>query len=178
VSHLGRVEIKGIYGQKIFTFVMTPIQAIIFLNLTTHFQSIEEIEKLSISKNENISIHSVLLSLKDLVVQQDNKWSINTKFNYNKRVVRLPIPIFKKKTKKDDQDSSLVVQRGYIIDCIIVRTMKSHRIMKHNDLIVNITANITTFKPDVKTIKKQIESLIERDYIERDLDNQSYKYVL
>jgi cullin 1 len=62
------------------------------------------------------------------------------------------------------------------LDCLIVRIMKAHRVMQHNDLVVQVMKENKTFESDVRTIKRRIENLIERDYIER--DQSSYKYIL
>lgn len=67
------------------------------------------------------------------------------------------------------------INRGYMLDATIVRIMKCHKILSHNKLIKSIIEQTTNFSPEISLIKKRIESLIERDYIER--ENSSYKYV-
>ena len=50
--------------------------------------------------------------------------------------------------------------------------------MNHNDLISEVFKHITLFKPEVKLIKKCIESLLEKEYIERSFNKQNtYTYV-
>lgn len=177
VPHLGRVEIRARFkGDSLYNLIMTPIQAIVLLTLTETPQTVEEIEEAVMNGQQSLMMVSLLLSLKDLVIrQQDNTWRINAGFTYKKRVVRLPIPNMKKKGKKET-DTAISLQRGYVLDCLIVRIMKTHRVMEHNDLIVRVMKEVKTFEPDVRTIKRQIEKLIERDYIER--DQSAYKYIL
>lgn len=49
--------------------------------------------------------------------------------------------------------------------------MKARRTEIHNNLIAEVTKQITLFKPDPSFIKTQIETLIEREYLERDPSN-------
>ena len=51
--------------------------------------------------------------------------------------------------------------------------------MEHNALIADVTAQLTArFMPHPNVIKKRIESLIEREFLERDKNNwRMYKYL-
>ena len=68
--------------------------------------------------------------------------------------------------KKDDE--GIQMQRGLITDSIVVRIMKARKVLSHSDLINDTITQTTLFKNQPKDIKKRIESLIERDYLERD----------
>lgn len=46
--------------------------------------------------------------------------------------------------------------------------MKSRRILEYNELTADVFKLTTLFKPEPRLIKKQIDSLIERDYMKRD----------
>ena len=65
------------------------------------------------------------------------------------------------------------------IEAAIVRTMKSRKEMEHNALITEVTGQLTSrFMPHPNVIKKRIESLIEREFLERDKDNwRRYRYL-
>ena len=69
--------------------------------------------------------------------------------------------------------------RRYAIDAAIVRTMKSRKVLPHQQLVLEVVQQLTKmFKPDFKIIKKRIEDLIARDYLERDKDNPNvFKYM-
>ena len=76
------------------------------------------------------------------------------------------------KSKVDDD-------RKHMIEATIVKVMKSRRRLSHNDLITEATKILQSkFCPDPLVIKKRIEGLIEREYLERDKeDRRFYKYL-
>jgi hypothetical protein len=70
------------------------------------------------------------------------------------------------------------VERGTTIDAAIVRIMKSRKVINHNVLVGELLSHLSFFAPDPKAIKKRIESLIDREYMKRDLnDNKTYHYL-
>jgi len=69
--------------------------------------------------------------------------------------------------------------RRHMVEATIVKVMKTRRRIEHNALLTESTKIlINKFKPDPTLIKKRIESLIEREYLERDPeDRRFYKYI-
>ena len=65
------------------------------------------------------------------------------------------------------------------MDAAIVRIMKAKKTMLHRDLNTEaINALQKHFMPSVQDIKKRIDNLLEREYIERDEKNTNlYHYV-
>ena len=110
------------------------------------------------------------------VVKKTDQFELNTKFTDRMARIRVPLPPLeeKKKVLEDvDQD------RRYAIDAAIVRTMKARKVLKHQELMLEVVTQLTQmFKPDVKMIKRRIEDLIAREYLERDKDNANvFKYL-
>ena len=67
--------------------------------------------------------------------------------------------------------------RQYQIDAAIVRIMKMRKTLSHN-LLLSELYNQLRFPVKPPDLKKRIESLIDRDYMERDKDNPNqYNYV-
>ncbi len=66
-----------------------------------------------------------------------------------------------------------------MVEATIVKVMKTRRKLEHNALIAEATKILSLkFSPDPTMIKKRIESLIEREYMERDAeDRRFYKYI-
>lgn len=69
--------------------------------------------------------------------------------------------------------------RKYKIDAAIVRIMKSRRTLEHRELVAEVTNVLRNiFCPSSEDIKKRIEHLIERDFVERSQDSRSkYNYI-
>lgn len=68
--------------------------------------------------------------------------------------------------------------RRHLVEASIVRIMKSRRTAHHNDLIAEVTRQLSVrFVPSPPFIKQRIESLIEREYLERSSDRRVYKYM-
>lgn len=63
-----------------------------------------------------------------------------------------------------------------IIDATCVRIMKSRKVETHTELMSSIIKQITMFHAQPMMIKKRIESLIEREYLERDKEQRN-KYI-
>ena len=59
--------------------------------------------------------------------------------------------------------------RKHMVEAAIVKVMKTRRRLDHNTLVGESSKVLAQkFNPDPVMIKKRIESLIEREYIERD----------
>jgi cullin 3 len=75
--------------------------------------------------------------------------------------------------------SQVEEDRRHMVEASAVRIMKARKTMHHNDLIAEITKQLSVrFVPSPAFIKKRIESLIEREYLERKEDDRRvYNYV-
>ncbi|KAH9845832.1 putative cullin family protein [Teratosphaeria destructans] len=81
----------------------------------------------------------------------------------------------RKETEKKNNDS-----RGFAIEAAVVRIMKQRKELAHAQLLgETIDQCAKQFRPDVNMIKKRIESLIEREYLERmeEASVPSYRYL-
>jgi cullin 1 len=68
--------------------------------------------------------------------------------------------------------------RAFAIDATIVRIMKSRKVLRNQELVTEVLTQLQFFRPEPRMIKKRIESLIEREYLERDMgDSAMYKYL-
>ena len=69
--------------------------------------------------------------------------------------------------------------RRHLVEAAIVRIMKARKSMNHNDLIAEVTRQLSIrFTPVPQFIKKRIESLIEREYLERaENEHRVYRYI-
>jgi len=69
--------------------------------------------------------------------------------------------------------------RKHHIEAAIVRIMKARKVMEHSNLISEVTKQLQSrFWPNPLMVKKRIESLIEREYLERSKnDRKVYNYL-
>jgi cullin 3 len=69
--------------------------------------------------------------------------------------------------------------RRHLVEAAIVRIMKARKALHHNDLIAEVSRQLSVrFSPAPQFIKKRVESLIEREYLERaEDDRRVYTYV-
>jgi len=69
--------------------------------------------------------------------------------------------------------------RRHLVEAATVRIMKARKTLHHNELIAEVTKQLSVrFTPSPQFVKKRIESLIEREYLERSLDDHRvYMYV-
>ena len=65
------------------------------------------------------------------------------------------------------------------IDASIVRIMKSRKVVPHQQLMLECVEQLGwMFKPNYKIIKKRIEDLIAREYLERDTQSPNiFRYL-
>ncbi|RLN48457.1 hypothetical protein BBJ28_00009359 [Nothophytophthora sp. Chile5] len=84
-----------------------------------------------------------------------------------------------KETKKENEDTHERVfrDRQYQVDAAIVRIMKARKKLSHALLMTEIFTQVR-FPAKAADIKRRIESLIDREYLERDPNNaQVYNYL-
>ncbi|KAK4338761.1 hypothetical protein RND71_043248 [Anisodus tanguticus] len=109
-------------------------------------------------------------------VSSTDHFEFNSKFTDRMRRIRIPLPpVDERKKVVEDVDKD----RRYAIDACIVRIMKSRKALPHQQLVLECVEQLSRmFKPDFKAIKKRIEDLITRDYLERDKENPNlFKYL-
>ncbi|KAK2174734.1 hypothetical protein NP493_780g00005 [Ridgeia piscesae] len=121
-----------------------------------------------------------------VITTEDEEIGENTVFylnmNYsNKRTKFKIVTAFQKETQQEVEHTHMAVDedRKMYLQAAIVRIMKARKILKHNILIQEvISQSRTRFTPSVSMIKKCIESLIEKQYIERTPNTtDEYSYV-
>jgi len=82
----------------------------------------------------------------------------------------------KEKDKRRNVQAQVIADRGLVIDATVVRIMKIRKTLSHQDLFAEVQRRVK-FTLTPKMVKKQIEGLLNREYIERDENNlQLYNY--
>ena len=120
------------------------------------------------------------------IIKQDSEgnYFINEGFKKDKVKINLMSNLKKKsdnskKIEKEDKNLGVVEDRKYLVDASIVRIMKSSKRLNINDVITKTVELCSCkFKPNINLIKKRIECLIDKEYLERDkIDKSYFKYI-
>jgi len=113
-------------------------------------------------------------------VEESDIFSFNSKFTSRLLKVKV-MTVSQRESEPERQETRQKVDedRKHHIEAAIVRIMKSRKTMEHSTLILEVTKQLMTrFKPEPQIIKKRIESLIEREYLERSkTDRKIYQYL-
>ncbi|RDB26053.1 Cullin-3 [Hypsizygus marmoreus] len=112
-------------------------------------------------------------------VERDDSFSFNADFTST--LLKIKIGTISSKVESGEERKEtrdrIDEERRHQTEACIVRIMKDRKHMKHNDLINEVTRQLSgRFQPDPLNIKKRIEGLIEREYLERCPDRKSYNY--
>lgn len=111
-------------------------------------------------------------------VENGDKFVFNTEFK--NKLFRIKINQVQMKETQEEQQSTterVFQDRQYQVDAAIVRIMKMRKTLSHNMLIAELY-NQLKFPVKPSDLKKRIESLIDRDYMERDKETTNqYNYV-
>ncbi|KAG2267493.1 hypothetical protein Bca52824_062048 [Brassica carinata] len=186
IYSLGTCHVIGRFDHKSIELVLFTYQAVVLclFNNTERVTYQEIIEQLNLSHEDLVRVlHSLSCSKYKILnkepasksISTTDVFELNTKFTDKMRRIKVPLPPAddRKKVVEDvDKD------RGYAIDACIVRIMKSRKVLLHQQLVSECVEQLSRmFKPDVKMIKKRIEELISREYLERDTKNpNTFKY--
>jgi cullin 3 len=113
----------------------------------------------------------------------DDTFTFN--FNFATRYHRVKIMGASSSSARTDSDQraateqSVTDDRKHAIDAAVVRILKARKTIDHAQLTSEVVRQLSArFHPTPVLIKKRIESLIERDYLERDKnDRKIYRYL-
>lgn len=123
----------------------------------------------------------LIKSSKSRDIAPDDTFSFNADFTSNLARIKIQVMASKVETdgeRKNTQDK-VDEERKHQIEASIVRIMKDRKTMEHNLLIAEVTKQLSSrFMPSPVMIKKRIEALIDREYLERSSDDRrAYHYL-
>eukprot|EP00466_Bigelowiella_natans_P003382 jgi/Bigna1/90539/estExt_fgenesh1_pg.C_720103 len=85
-------------------------------------------------------------------------------------------PKIRRRMERKQVQEQVLADRGSVLDATIVRIMKTMKTMAHKDLMADVV-KLIKFTCTAQDIKKQIDALLRREYIERDENNpEIYNY--
>ncbi|UJR20900.1 hypothetical protein I4U23_024009 [Adineta vaga] len=114
-------------------------------------------------------------------IQSSDRFVVNDSFTSKLFRVKINPMTAKLESDPERQETRNKVDddRKHVIDAALVRIMKTRKTMTHTQLISEVIHQLKArFMPSPVFIKKRIESLIERDYLSRSMDDRKmYTYV-
>ncbi|GAA0165905.1 ubiquitin-protein ligase [Lithospermum erythrorhizon] len=114
-------------------------------------------------------------------IAENDTFFFNDKFSSKFYKVKIGTVVAQKESEPEKQETRQRVEedRKPQIEAAIVRIMKSRRVLDHNNVVAEVTKQLQSrFLPNPVVIKKRIESLIEREFLERDkVDRKLYRYL-
>ncbi|CAA2985394.1 cullin-1 isoform X1 [Olea europaea subsp. europaea] len=187
IYSLGNCNIDGKFESKTIELFVTTSQAaaLLLFNSSDRLSYQEIMTQLNLLDDDVVRLlHSLSCAKYKILNKEPNTKTVsstdvfefNSKFTDKMRRIKIPLPpVDEKKKVIEDVDKD----RRYAIDASIVRIMKSRKVLGYQQLVMECVEQLgRMFKPDVKAIKKRIEDLITRDYLERDKDNPNlFKYL-
>ncbi|KAL0389605.1 UNVERIFIED_CONTAM: Cullin-1 [Sesamum calycinum] len=180
IYSLGTCNINGKFEQKTVELILGTYQAAVLLlfNNADRLSYSEITTQLNLGDDDLFRLLQSLSCAKYKILNKEpntksvstnDYFEFNSKFTDKMRRIRIPLPpVDDRKKVVEDVDKD----RRYAIDAAIVRIMKSRKVLGHQQLVLECVEQLSRmFKPDLKAIKKRIEDLITRDYLERDKEN-------
>jgi cullin-4 len=142
-------------------------------NLTAEAEVKRTLQSLACAKLRPLTKHP-----KGKDVNETDTFSVNLGFEHPTYRVKIN-QVQLKETKEENQETHMRVaeDRNFETQAAIVRIMKSRKTISHAELVAEvIKATISRGVLGVADIKKNIDRLIEKDYMERE-DGNMYSYV-
>ena len=193
---LGNATVKGVFNKRSFELQVTTVQAVVLVafngdNGVRKFSELQESTNMTEDTLKRV-LHSLAMGKYKVLIKssgdpsapadpKDAKnvkstdvFTFNDQFTSQHRKFRIPMSSLddSHNTKRVDEDRTVAV------DAAIVRIMKARKTLSHTQLVAEVLAQLAFFRPEGKVVKKQIESLIDREYLERDTENSNtYKYL-
>eukprot|EP01060_Flectonema_neradi_P030641 TRINITY_DN449_c4_g1_i1.p1 TRINITY_DN449_c4_g1~~TRINITY_DN449_c4_g1_i1.p1 ORF type:complete len:738 (+),score=115.51 TRINITY_DN449_c4_g1_i1:95-2308(+) len=192
LPHMGTADLRmNVNGKKYEVNVHTIQMAILMCFNEQDEVTIKDLVRLTkvtfselkrhlLSLAMQTKIHGKILRMEGSSKDMNENTVISANPSFQSKRVKFKLnSLVLKETEDQAQETRSKVDddRKWQLDAMIVRIMKSRKSIEHRNLIAEVIDLVQSrFQPSPDVIKKRIESLIERDYIERSNESRS-KYV-
>ena len=186
---LGNASVKAFFGKKAYDLQVATLQAIVLLTFNPVDGASQTLTYAQVSERVNLPdehlkrvLHSLACGKYKVLaktpassrVALTDSFAVNAKFACPMRKIRVPM------ASLDDSHNPKRVEenRTVAIEAAIVRIMKARKALSHQSLLAEVLSQLAFFRPNPKVIKRRIEALIDREYLERDPEiANAYRYL-
>ncbi|XP_036378433.1 cullin-2 isoform X2 [Megalops cyprinoides] len=182
-------EVKMNYLSKPYVAMVTTYQMAVLLA----FNNGETVSYKELQDSTQMNEKELLKTIKSLLdvkminhdskkedIEADSTFSLNMNFTSKRTKFKITTSMQKDTPQEMEQTRSAVDEdRKMYLQAAIVRIMKARKVLRHNALIQEvINQSKARFSPSISMIKKCIEVLIDKQYIERSQSSaDEYSYV-
>uniref|UniRef100_H2YFG1 Cullin family profile domain-containing protein n=1 Tax=Ciona savignyi TaxID=51511 RepID=H2YFG1_CIOSA len=179
LHHLSQADVRINFTTKPYLVTMSTFQlaVVILFNDATEL-SLSEISENTKLKSRDLERNVVALIDANILVKKEQEKKldehsvvcVNMKFSNKRTKFRVAFTQTQKEQVVEVQQthSSVADDRKLYLQAAIVRIMKARKVLHHNSLMEEvINKSRIRFTPSVSAIKRSIEALIEKSYIER-----------
>ncbi|XP_065334574.1 cullin-2 [Cloeon dipterum] len=183
IHYLCQCELRLNYLKKTYFITMNTYQmAILLLFSKPNTVPYSEIREALSMPDDTLSRHiASLVECKFLTsdtetIGPESQLTLNMNYTNKRTKFKISNVIQRELPQESEQTMSAVDDdRKLYLQAAIVRIMKARKSLRHNELITQVLAqNNGTFTPSITMIKKSIESLIEKQYLERTQNTTDY----
>lgn len=180
---LGVCDLTCLYLPKRYLLSLPPFLATILLLFNTS----SSLTLTYISAATHIPVDTLRVHLKPLFTTkcrlllceteelgEMDEIQLNEGFESNALRIKVPRVRVKQGEKEREEDrKAVMLERRNIVDSVIVRVAKSRKTLKYIDLVQEVLKQVTSFRPLPSLVKEQVESLMQREYLQRDEEDSS-----
>lgn len=176
MQSLSNVELKLCYLKKSYIVTMSTFQMATLcpfeVNNSLSFSEIQSSTNLpdkELCKQLQTLVDTKVLLCDEGTVNEKSILSLNLSYS-NKRTKFKIMAAIQKETPQEVESTHSAVDedRKLYLQAAVVRIMKARKTIKHNNLIHEVISQARSrFTPSISMIKKSIETLIEKTYLER-----------
>jgi len=184
--HLCKGELKTHFYDKNYIFQVSVYQMAILLSYNKgNSYTLKELQELTGLNQDVITGQlNILCKAKVFILKSspsgEKTYVYNPKFKFKK--IRVPLNVtVKSEQQAENEETRKAIEndRSFLIQAAIVRIMKTRKTLKHVALMDEVISQLKNrFKPNIPDIKKNIDFLLDKEYIERkEGSKDTYNYL-